>query len=236
MTQERMKELMNNLIDYQLEGDKKSEVIETLFGLGFTGDELVENFNFSITDVREVATKTGIAEEEPDDLSEYFSIIEKKAQLDKNKAERKRIELEEKRNKALSEVESLYPRIRKLLAIANKCVEEGISLPCSAKCRKFGYGGGYFNFIADGFNHCVGFIEKRRRITEGERAFDYIGVINGGWCGDWDFYINENSTFMKAENDETIKPAPIEHLQGFLRQFYDFESAFYKWIESLKEE
>jgi predicted metallopeptidase len=54
MTKERAMELLNNVIDYMSIAERNEVVIENLLHIGFTSDELVEDFGYSLTDVREV--------------------------------------------------------------------------------------------------------------------------------------------------------------------------------------
>ena len=53
MTKERAMELLNSIIDNFLVGENAITVIKHLLFLGFTKEELVRNFNFSLTDVEE---------------------------------------------------------------------------------------------------------------------------------------------------------------------------------------
>lgn len=54
MTKERAMELLDEVINYFSIAERNSDVIKTLLYIGFTGDELVEDFGYSLTDVREV--------------------------------------------------------------------------------------------------------------------------------------------------------------------------------------
>ena len=54
MTKERAMELLNAVIDDLSVAERNDVVIEKLMNIGFTGDELVEDFGYSLTDVREV--------------------------------------------------------------------------------------------------------------------------------------------------------------------------------------
>ena len=54
MTNERCMELLNAVIDNLSVAERNDNVIRKLFHIGFTGDELVEDFGYSLTDVREV--------------------------------------------------------------------------------------------------------------------------------------------------------------------------------------
>lgn len=55
MELKRAKELVNILIEDMLVGEKISNVIEKLLELGFTAEELVNEFSFSEEDVNLVA-------------------------------------------------------------------------------------------------------------------------------------------------------------------------------------
>lgn len=65
MTLERAMELINGLIDREIELREVKETIYNLLVIGFTADELIEDFNFSLTDVREVEEE--MKEDECDD-------------------------------------------------------------------------------------------------------------------------------------------------------------------------
>lgn len=54
MDAERAKFLINNMIEYFLIGEKISNVIRKLLELGFTAEELVNEFNFSTDDVKSI--------------------------------------------------------------------------------------------------------------------------------------------------------------------------------------
>lgn len=54
MTKERAIELLNAVIDHLSIAERNDDVIRKLIHIGFTGDELVEDFGYSLTDVREV--------------------------------------------------------------------------------------------------------------------------------------------------------------------------------------
>lgn len=53
MTSERMKELLNRVIDNISAGEKCHETIKKLLFLGFTDKELITEFQFSESDVRD---------------------------------------------------------------------------------------------------------------------------------------------------------------------------------------
>lgn len=53
----RAKELLNAMIDHLSVAERNDEVIKKLLHIGFTEDELINEFNFCEDDVKEVATE-----------------------------------------------------------------------------------------------------------------------------------------------------------------------------------
>ena len=53
MSEERMKELLNSIVEYELIGTKVSEAAARLMAMGFEKEELVEEFNFNKDDIEE---------------------------------------------------------------------------------------------------------------------------------------------------------------------------------------
>ena len=51
MSEERMKELLNSIVEYELIGTKISEAATKLMAMGFEKDELIEQFNFDKNDI-----------------------------------------------------------------------------------------------------------------------------------------------------------------------------------------
>ena len=173
-------------------------------------------------------------------LEERLAIIEQKANKDKLNKSNKEIELQIKTQETLSKIEELTPRIKAIITVANKCIDEGIDFPSNTE--KFGYGrksSNSYNYFADGIHHHVGFMNCSRGYwLEGEKKYNkikYLGIDEGGWNGVWDFYTNGTETFLKHEKDGTKKNAELKYLNDFLNEFDLFEEAFYKWIDSLAE-
>ena len=105
-------------------------------------------------------------------LEERLAIIEQKANNNKVKTKENETDLRIKTQEALSKVKDLTPRINAIITVANKCIDEGIDFPSESVTAKFGYGTGYrsYNFLADGINHHVGFMNCGRRYwREGEK-------------------------------------------------------------------
>lgn len=174
-------------------------------------------------------------------LEERLSIISKKAES--NEIEKLNKEMDEKNRieNALNKIKELKPRIEALIILGNKCIEEGIDFPSAYETTRFGYGKGYnsYNFIADGIYHCVGFMECERYVyRKGENKYNtiyHLGIKNGGYCGEFDFYTNGTEVFSKHKKTEEIKEPRYTDMDCFLEEFNSFEAAFYKWIDSLAE-
>lgn len=165
------------------------------------------------------------------ELKDRIAIIKNRAEQDNTAKIEKEKRINLRREELLNKISSLEERIHDLITLANECAKNGIKLPNNT--GKYGYGTGYrdHNFYADGINHHVGFM------GHGKGLCDYIGIYNGGFCGVWDFYTNGKETLLKHEIDGTIRyDVEVNYLESFLSDFGIFESAFYKWIDSLGEQ
>ncbi len=58
MTEERMMELLNKVIDHFMEENKLDEAIKQLILIGFSGDELIKYFNLPYSEVSYVELHT----------------------------------------------------------------------------------------------------------------------------------------------------------------------------------
>lgn len=68
-------------------------------------------------------------------LEERLAIIEKKANMKNAEEDKKKTELQNKTQKALREIQDLTPRIKALLTLANKCIQERIKFPSSSETK-----------------------------------------------------------------------------------------------------
>lgn len=161
------------------------------------------------------------------------------AKAEKNREEQRKKEEKQKRtlDEALDAVKKLAPRISMLLELANACKRAGIKFPTDTK--KYGYGEydgrrGY-NFIADGIEHHVGFMERN-----GKEDFQYIGIYNGGYNGPYDFYVNQSGRCGQrpsaeySSNVTMVAADRIEYILKFLAEFDAFEAGFLNWIDSFE--
>ena len=123
----------------------------------------------------------------------------------------------------LKKIESLTPRITKLIDTANTLIDNG-----------------YWNFIetdewgrngfrSEGWAHHFGFM-----LNGGTHRIDSVGICNGGACGDYDFHTTGEFTYMT----EWYKSIPCSHelkvedAERMLRDFDDFETRFFTELES----
>lgn len=171
-------------------------------------------------------------------LNERMNAIEKKAEKIKKENENEKMAAEIKIQKATKDILNMADRIVAVITLANKCLDCGIMLPDCYTTVKYGYGDGSrsFDFCADGIYHHVGFMDcKRGCWQKGEIPFnkiEYLGVVNGGYNGPYDFYTNGKEVFSKDNTSiGTISEAKLEHMEKFLYEFEVFEDAFYKWLD-----
>lgn len=164
-------------------------------------------------------------------LEKRMARIEGKAAADRKAEEDKLTEKEKRTADALAKIKALTPRIQALIALGNKCIEQGIAFPSSSETPKFGYGKGCYNFLANSC-HRVGFMDTAMR--QKTSNIKYLGIYEGGVFGEWHFYTNGEETFLRHEDNKDLKKeAEFSFSENFLEQFDTFESAFYKWIDSM---
>ena len=70
-------------------------------------------------------------------LEERLAIIEQKASNNKVKTKENEADLQIRTQEALSKVEDLTPRIKAIITVANKCIDEGIDFPSESVTAKF---------------------------------------------------------------------------------------------------
>lgn len=162
-------------------------------------------------------------------LEERISIIENKAAKDKAKIESEKAKQEAYEKELINQIQMKQERIMNIIRLANVCIENNIDFADNATSKKFGYGDGY-NFCADGIRHHVGLMNRYGQ----KKQVQYLGIINGGFCGVYDFYTDGVSVFSKHENTGKLANPRINDIEKFLKEFECFEAAFYKWIDSMQ--
>lgn len=142
----------------------------------------------------------------------------------KNFASKRDNELEQKKKDSLNKIEeyknrirTLKPRIDELLEVGNACLEHGISLTGSAWGGHEGYD--THQFISNNWSHLVGFISEEKN-----KPFTKVGKIGGGAC-DW----NLTTDGVNIEVTGSVESV----LRYFIEDFDEFETEFYKYVDSI---
>lgn len=169
-------------------------------------------------------------------LEKRLDMIRKKSEDIKKENEIEIKRIREEQANLLRKIRELQPRIAELIIVANSCIDNGFEFP--ERTSKYGYGfekGNSYHFIADGIYHHVGFmnVEKGwwRKDEPKYRKAEYVGVINGGFCGQWDFYINGNEFFIQHQETKERKQPCHSQLSDFINEYDRFEQAFYRWLD-----
>jgi hypothetical protein len=155
-------------------------------------------------------------------------IIQAKVNRD-NEEKEKRIVEANKRANLLSQIKELAPRITELITLANTCRANGIGL--SDKYFYHSYDKDIY-FFTDGFYHYLGFYN--------EKVIQYIGIMNGGACGNYDLRVNTKGEVIVTTHDYVgysiadIGKISTGTLERFVEEFSKFEEKFLNWIDNLK--
>lgn len=173
-------------------------------------------------------------------LEERLAIIGNKAEKDKEAALEKEKKLQEEIAIAIENAKALGDRINALIIVANECIDKEIKFPSAYEVRDYGYNSeGYgYNFFADGIHHHVGFMYCQRGwYKTGESPYNkitYVGIVNGGACGNWDFCVNKDEIISRRQGTGEVALPSLYDMKKFLEEFECFETAFYKWIDSMR--
>lgn len=158
-------------------------------------------------------------------MKEYKSRQEQKAKDDANTTERHRSEL------ALG-IRSLKDRIQKLIETANACIEYDIPISTSSN-KPYSYDNDKWEkgeFFTNCMSHKVGFTKKlvnNRYIN----VVDAIGINGGGANGN--HYLRTNGEYVICTTGNLPE---IYQMEKFLKDFDEFEAAFYAYLDTLLEQ
>lgn len=201
---------------------------ELLKGKNFTPNELVCSYGFDPVEVAEAAEKLGIefdidsvkakalsSEEVQAAADRSKSIIEKRAL--KNREEF--AELERDKGRLTLEAFALVPNAKAILELANMCEKAGIVFPDAKKCKEYGYGDGTVTFVINGEKYSPRLV---------------ICKLNNFPCKE--LYISfpgGKEIIISDEKVSLVGDIGCTELKSFLRDFAQFEKAFYKWLEEV---
>ena len=164
---------------------------------------------------------------------ERIAIIKNKAQKDADaKAAAEDAKIKEIK-KLETIIKGMSDQIETIITLANTCVENGIEIPRKSQWsndydsgKEYGYP---YEFIAEGIRHHTGLIRRKGN-------YKYIGIDNGGCCGQYDFWTNGYDVFAVHEaRREDRRVARIRDMEQFIKEFPVFAKAFLAWIDSLDE-
>lgn len=170
-------------------------------------------------------------------VEERIAIIQNKG---KQKAEEDLIAFhkeEMRRKEKIKQIQLLSDRIETVITLANVCIKNGIEIPKDTSWsprydsgKPYGYS---HEFIAEGITHHVGLIKTWGECQKG--IYKYVGIINGGFCGVYDFWTDGYEVCaVKGNNREDKKLPRIRDMLDFLDEFPQFERAFLNWIDSMQ--
>lgn len=152
------------------------------------------------------------------DFSERIKLA--KTNVEKDNA-KKEMEKQNRLSNYRKQLKALTPRINKLMSDANSVIANGF--------YDFLDGDSSSSFFSEGWAHKVGFIKN---LSGGE--IEFMGIINGGYCGDHDFHTNGERAFMTTKwygDEESSMDLKESDVERFLKEFDDFETRFYKSLD-----
>lgn len=175
-----------------------------------------------------------------------MTLEERLARIDKHveSEERKKQDAENKavhdRDEKREQIHELRDRIADIIAVAQHLHKCNVPFPKSSKDYGYGdkdqYDTSPITFIADGINHYLG-LDMRRCTNDRPYAPVRLMIKNGGCCGPWNLCVDkEGNVYGEYDGNSstlTLYERATRDMTQFLRQFPVFESAFYKWVDSL---
>ena len=159
----------------------------------------------------------------------YENLIKKKAERDRLAQMTEEEKARKRFEDSVRKIETFGDRINDILYLANKCVANGINIPNG---EKYGYGA---SFVAEGFYHHVGLAGKNGSY---HGSYKSIMIRNGGYCGDIDLIVTEEDVsgiYNGGSNQGKFTQPRTRDMEKFIKEFPNFEEAFYKWLDSLEE-
>ena len=150
----------------------------------------------------------------------------------------KKVDSENARNQEVESlkqrVKALKPRIDELIETANAAQNAGIKIKNTSMSANY-----YpeYAFDTDGWFHKLGFYMGYGY----GNPIKYIGIMNGGACGNYDFLTDGNVVCGVEHGNSNGKKVPdyknfSRDAEAFLSKFDAFEKRFYDYIDKLTAE
>ena len=159
-------------------------------------------------------------------VEERIKMIDSKAERDKQKESEKKMTLDTRRQTAYEKIRELKPRIYNLIKIGNHARENGIKMNHALGCKE-SYETGFF--YSNGWSHLLGFID--------DMPIKYIGIVAGGACGDIDLVTDGDIVVGRSHSNHDIVQEPtLYYMERMIKEFDEFENAFYSYIDKICKE
>lgn len=158
------------------------------------------------------------------DINNILNKIENYKTATAEKAEQERVTAEHRRQSLLDRIRVMKPDIDNLIKVAKAAQEAGIPLKVGYMVDHTYENG---DFFTDAMTHKVGFVQAS--ITSKEIIG--VGFETGGYCGVYDFITDGVVIRDKNRSNGHDREASTEHLEKFIKEFPEFERAFYDYIE-----
>lgn len=157
------------------------------------------------------------------DINNILNKIENYKTATAEKAEQNRVAAEHHRQSLLDRIRVMKPDIDNLVKVAKAAQEAGIPLKVGYMVDHTYENG---DFFTDAMTHKVGFVQAS--ITSKEIIG--VGFETGGCCGVYDFITDGVVIRDKNRSNGHDREASTEHLEKFIKEFPEFERAFYDYI------
>lgn len=157
------------------------------------------------------------------DINNILNKIENYKTATAERAEQNRVAAEHHRQSLLDRIRVMKPDIDNLIKVAKAAQEAGIPLKVGYMVDHTYENG---DFFTDAMTHKVGFVQAS--ITSKEIIG--VGFETGGCCGVYDFITDGVVIRDKNRSNGHDREASTEHLEKFIKEFPEFERAFYDYI------
>ena len=152
--------------------------------------------------------------------------------------EAKRIQEEQRQQRKqgyIDQIKAFGPRIKELIEVANACLENGAEINYQGR-RNMQYSNEWDNatFCTNCSTHKVGFVWQHKDQKFINRI-EEMGIDGGGANGE--HYLRTDGEYVVSRGSRSYEASykePDEYqLETFVKTFDKFESAFYKYVDSL---
>lgn len=153
----------------------------------------------------------------------------------------------QRKDELIKKALTLCPRVQKILDTANALVENGyIDFLYGGECQVFpSFNKRVKSFVSEGFYHELGLIGELSETTLAHYCykippqkpfFKFMGIVAGGWNGDYDTLIDGNDIYISKHG--TTTPIGLEftdrwyyHCDRMIKEFEEYEKRFFEKVE-----